>query len=107
MILSILTSFVLVILNPLSQIRKGQDSQRQHDLRQLSTALDSYYNDNNYYPQVPSVLVTAKNIQTVPNDPAALVSWPNYAYVKAMECSFCENGFSVHSVFFLSVRANE
>jgi prepilin-type N-terminal cleavage/methylation domain-containing protein len=82
MILSILTSFVLVILNPLSQIRKGQDSQRQHDLRQLSTALDSYYNDNNYYPQVPSVLVTAKNIQTVPNDPAALVSWPNYAYVK-------------------------
>jgi prepilin-type N-terminal cleavage/methylation domain-containing protein len=81
-ILSILISFSLAILNPVAQIRKGQDAQRQHDLKQLATALDSYYNDNNYYPQSPSVLTAAKNIQTIPNDPAASPNWPNYAYVK-------------------------
>jgi type II secretion system protein G len=81
-ILGILASFALTILNPIAQIKKGQDSKRQHDLKQLATALDSYYNDNNYYPQSPSVLTTAKNIQAIPNDPIVSSNWPNYAYVK-------------------------
>jgi len=82
MILSVLVVISLTILNPITQIKKGQDAQRQHDLKQLATALDSYYNDNNYYPQSPSILITAKNIQTIPNDPAASSNWLNYAYIK-------------------------
>jgi type II secretory pathway pseudopilin PulG len=82
MILSVLVVAALTILNPLTQIKKGQDTQRQHDLKQLQTALDSYYNDNSYYPQSPAALVEVKNIQTVPNDPVASSAWPNYGYVK-------------------------
>ncbi|HUD09321.1 MAG TPA: type II secretion system protein [Patescibacteria group bacterium] len=82
LILSVLISMSLFILNPITQIKKSQDSQRQHDLKQLATALDSYYNDNNYYPQSPTILVTASNIQAIPNDPTVSSSWPNYAYVE-------------------------
>jgi general secretion pathway protein G len=81
-ILGILATLALTILNPATQIKKSQDSQRQHDLKQLQTALDSYYNDKNFYPQSPTELIAAKNIQTVPNDPIASLSWPNYVYIK-------------------------
>ena len=81
MILSVLVSLVLAILNPVTQIKKSQDTQRQHDLKQLATGLDSYYNDNNYYPQTTVTLITNKNIQAVPRDPTASKSWSNYAYL--------------------------
>lgn len=80
-ILGILVGFVLTTLNPVTQIKKSQDSQRQHDLKQLATALDSYYNNSNFYPQSLSTLTTAKTIQTIPNDPTASLSWPNFAYI--------------------------
>ncbi len=82
MILGILAGFILVILNPLTQIRKGQDSQRQHDLKQVQTAFDSYYNDNNYYPQSLLTLISTKTIQTLPKDPIVSSGWPNYGYVE-------------------------
>ncbi|MGA2968148.1 MAG: prepilin-type N-terminal cleavage/methylation domain-containing protein [Candidatus Levyibacteriota bacterium] len=81
-ILGILIGMMLAILNPIAQIEKAQDAQRMHDLKQLQTALDSYYNDDNYYPIQPlSALITAKSIQAIPNDPAVSSSWPNYAYL--------------------------
>jgi type II secretory pathway pseudopilin PulG len=70
-----------MILNPVAQIQKGQDAQRQHDLKQLATALDSYYNDKNYYPTDLTFLVGAKNIQAIPNDPVSS-SWKNYSYLE-------------------------
>lgn len=82
MILSVLIGFVLVTLNPLAQIRKGQDAQRQHDLKQIQTSFDSYYNDNNYYPQSTLSLISTKTIQTIPSDPVASSGWPNYGYVE-------------------------
>ncbi len=80
-ILGILAGLTISILNPLAQIKKSQDATRQHDLKQLATALDSYYNDKNYYPQDLATLVGAKNIQAIPNDPVSS-SWKNYSYLE-------------------------
>jgi type II secretory pathway pseudopilin PulG len=80
MILSILVSLSIMILNPVAQIQKGQDAQRQHDLKQIVTGLDSYFNDKNSYPQDITVLVSNKNIQAIPSDPAATAG-SNYAYI--------------------------
>ena len=83
MMLSILITVTLGIINPLAQIKKSQDAERQHDLKQVVTALDSYYNDNNYYPSSIGVLITDNEIQAVPSDPSVSSSWPNYAFVQA------------------------
>ena len=70
-----------MILNPVAQIQKGQDAQRMHDLKQIATGLDSYFNDKNSYPLKDlTVLVSNKNIQTIPNDPAGNPG-TNYAYI--------------------------
>jgi prepilin-type N-terminal cleavage/methylation domain-containing protein len=93
-ILAVLTTILLVTLNPIAQIRKSQDAQRQQDLKQISTALDAFYNDKNYYPKLGSTDVpiggsywidTNNNstvyMQKVPTDPTAGSGWQDYAYV--------------------------
>jgi prepilin-type N-terminal cleavage/methylation domain-containing protein len=80
MIIGIFVSITLLILNPTTQIQKGQDATRQHDLKQLQTALDTYYNDNNFYPQSLTTLVDNNDIQAIPNDPNAS-NGSNYAYL--------------------------
>jgi prepilin-type N-terminal cleavage/methylation domain-containing protein len=53
-ILATLVGGVLLSLNPLGQINKSQDTQRQSDIREIKTALDLYYSDHKCYPpQVP------------------------------------------------------
>lgn len=42
---------VLLEFNPLEQIQKGRDAQREHDLKQIQAALDEYFNDTGCYPQ--------------------------------------------------------
>ncbi len=80
MILSILVTLSIMILNPVAQIQRGQDAQRMHDLKQIVTGLDSYFNDKNSYPQDITLLVSNKNIQTIPNDPTGDQK-SNYAYI--------------------------
>lgn len=48
--LSVLLLGLIFTFNPLSQINKAKDLQREHDLAQVKTALDSYYNDKGCYP---------------------------------------------------------
>jgi prepilin-type N-terminal cleavage/methylation domain-containing protein len=50
MIIGVMSVILLYTLNPSAQIAKAQDSQRETDLRQITTALEMYYNDNNNYP---------------------------------------------------------
>lgn len=50
MIVSFLVLLAIITLNPIRQIQKARDSQRQHDLTQIRDALDTYYNDTNCYP---------------------------------------------------------
>jgi len=90
MILGVLTAFIIVALNPLKQIQKSQDAQREHDLKQLNSAVDSFYNDTNCYPDL-SVIPNSGDawkdansqvyMQKVPGDPAVFGGWQNYAYV--------------------------
>lgn len=49
-ILATLTGGVLLTLNPLAQINKGQDAQRLTDIQAVKTALDLYYQDHKCYP---------------------------------------------------------
>ena len=49
-ILMILLAFALLIIDPLTQLKKLHDSQRKHDLVQIRNALDTYYNDHSCYP---------------------------------------------------------
>lgn len=49
-ILSVLITMILVTINPVRQLEKAKDAQRQHDIFQIRNALDTYYNDNNHYP---------------------------------------------------------
>jgi type II secretory pathway pseudopilin PulG len=74
---------MLAIVNPLGQIQKSQDAKRESNLKQLQTALDAYYNDNNYYPQSLNSLATTSNnfyIKNIPDDPGS-PSWVNYSYL--------------------------
>jgi general secretion pathway protein G len=88
-VLAVLTTLLLVTLNPLTQIQKGQDAQRQQDLRQITSALDTYYNDNNCYPKgIPSsgsswTSADGKTVymKKVPKDPSAAGGGQNYAYL--------------------------
>lgn len=89
-VISILTMAVLTTLNPITQIQKGQDAQRQQDLKQITNALDTYYNDKNYYPTtIPQGGAswagdgTTVYMKKVPSDPAASNGWKKYAYVNA------------------------
>lgn len=51
-ILAILSSSVLVFLNPFEQFKKAEDAKRRSDLSQIQKSLESYYNDHARYPAV-------------------------------------------------------
>ncbi|HEX7259751.1 MAG TPA: prepilin-type N-terminal cleavage/methylation domain-containing protein [Candidatus Saccharimonadia bacterium] len=83
---------VLIIPNLVSGPQRARDSQRKSDLRNIKTALETYYNDNNSYPTaggatcVPNAggclgtVLTAGStpyMKTVPNDPKG---GANYTY---------------------------
>jgi prepilin-type N-terminal cleavage/methylation domain-containing protein len=66
-IIGILSAVVLVSLN--SARAKSRDARRLADVRQIMTALELYFNDNNTYPttaQGLSLLVTSNLLGAVP-----------------------------------------
>ena len=84
---------VLIIPNLVSGPQRARDAQRKSDLRNIKTALETYYNDNNSYPTAggvsctPSaanclgtVLTTGSTpyMKVVPNDPKG---GQNYSYL--------------------------
>lgn len=50
-LLVILAIALLVTLNPMAQINKGQDSKRKSELATLTKVMEDWYNDHNCYPQ--------------------------------------------------------
>ncbi len=50
-ILATLIGGILLTINPVGQITKGQDAQRISDIKQVKTAIDLYYSDKKCYPQ--------------------------------------------------------
>lgn len=78
---------VLIIPNLVSGPQRARDSQRKSDLRNIKTALETYYNDNNSYPTAGGASCTPSTclatplqpnyMKTVPNDPKG---GQNYTY---------------------------
>jgi prepilin-type N-terminal cleavage/methylation domain-containing protein len=85
-ILSILAVAAIIVLNPASQLQKGNDARRKSDLAQVQRALEAYYQDYNKYPIVtaspyqPGVAWGASwqpYMNILPKDPT---STKNYVY---------------------------
>lgn len=75
-IIGILSSVVLASLN--SARIKARDAKRIADAKQVRTALDMYYNDNDQqYPATLAELVSGGQIPSVPIDP---LNTGNYIY---------------------------
>ncbi|MFH1582637.1 MAG: type II secretion system protein [bacterium] len=70
-IIGLLASIVLVSLGPARE--KARDARRQSDFRQVNTAMELYYDDNNgYLNTAPGVAAgtVITNYLTVPTDPS-------------------------------------
>ena len=79
-VIAIIGILAAVVLVSLSTARaKSRDARRIADARQMQTAMELYFNDNQAYPTALSHLTTATNpyMQTVPKDPSTGVA---YAY---------------------------
>lgn len=72
-ILGILTTAVLVAINPLEQFARGRDSGRKNTVNQLGHAVQAYYTAQNAaYPAVGATwmttLQTSQDIKTIPDN---------------------------------------
>lgn len=50
MMIGVLITVIVLVIKPVVQINKAKDLKRQHDLSQIKSSLDAYYNDNGCYP---------------------------------------------------------
>lgn len=90
-ILGIIGSAIIMVIDPLGQVNKAKDAQRQRDLIGIRTALETYYNDNNCFPSPASFQFGQefKKDQTVymkkvPQDPTCASS-PNSCYFYSVD----------------------
>lgn len=79
-ILGVLITAAAITFSPKKQIDRARDSQRQHDLLQIKTALDMYYADNNSYPSAISFgsqwsIGSTVYMKKIPQDPNPLTSY--------------------------------
>lgn len=76
-IIGILGAGLMTIINPVSQLQKARNATRKNHLKEISTALEIYANDNNRYPIGDScaakdcldVLVISQILKRIPIDP--------------------------------------
>jgi prepilin-type N-terminal cleavage/methylation domain-containing protein len=81
---------VLIVPNLTQGPQRARDSQRKSDLRNVKTALETYFNDGNSYPNVANyaalTVLTPNQIKTLPVDPkGGTAAAPGYSY--AATCS--------------------
>lgn len=81
--LGILVGLILFTINPIEQLAKAKDTQRQNDMKQLQTALDTFYNDRNCYPIAAGDFLSTDEldynyIKDIPIDPDGR----GYAYLE-------------------------
>lgn len=91
---------VLIVPNLTAGPKRARDAQRKSDLRNVKTALESYFNDNNVYPNAANYAALSTSlvpglIKALPADPKA--GNPVYTYTSASPYSSytltatCEN----------------
>jgi general secretion pathway protein G len=85
-LVSILSTAMIMIINPVQQFKKARDAQRKSDLRQLQAALELYRADNAAYPAaLPACNASftgtngAVYLQKVPCDPKNTATMYKYA----------------------------
>lgn len=112
-LLVILATTLLVTLNPMAQINKGQDSKRKQELTQLSKVLEDYYNDKQCYPLPSKICYDAGSgvtchicgnqatspsfspyLSTLPCDPLQ----PNKKYIYQVDNITCPTWFRIYTV---------
>ncbi|KKP80458.1 MAG: hypothetical protein UR81_C0027G0006 [Candidatus Levybacteria bacterium GW2011_GWB1_35_5] len=82
-VLSVIFTVAIAVINPIEQIQKLRDAQRESNLKQISNAMDAFYNDNNAYPiDIAELDGATKYIQSVPTDPSN-ADTTNYLYIFA------------------------
>jgi len=86
-ILSLLTIVLFMTVNPLKQLAKAKDSQKETDLQKISKALEDYLNDNPCYPEAAvfsscGSSVFSPYLKTVPCDPETKLPY----YYERPEC---------------------
>lgn len=84
--IGVMLSFLFLLLNPFKQIEKARDAQRQQNLKQINSALDTYYNDNNCFPLSLSFgsawqQGSAVYMKKIPQDPNCASGSSCYAYI--------------------------
>ncbi len=83
---------VLIVPNLISGPQRARDSQRKSDLRNIKTALETYYNDNNTYPDSSGweadLEANGAYIKDVPEDPKSKSA---YAYTPSCTGSVCDS----------------
>jgi prepilin-type N-terminal cleavage/methylation domain-containing protein len=92
-VLAMMSAAVLSLINPVREIKRGNDSRRKADLTKIQSALELYRYDNSNYPTSPSPGLSAltgstpKYLETIPSDPVS----GNPAYVYTASPSGCNN----------------
>lgn len=90
--LGMLLALGFSLLNPKHQLSKVDDARRKQDIKQLKTALDTYYNDHNCYPTIlPFGSSWSENgttyMREVPQDLACAGNSNCYVYKYLGSCS--------------------
>lgn len=49
-LIGVVSGITISIINPITQIKKGRDSQRRSDLKLIQSVLEYYISDNGHYP---------------------------------------------------------
>lgn len=100
-IIGLLASVVLLALN--SARSKSRDAKRIADVRQMTSALELYYNDNNAYPTTLGGLVTTYMGATVaaptPQDGSCASTQNTYGYATAGS-AVTGGGYSSYTLIF-------
>lgn len=94
-IIGILAAVVLVSLNSARQ--KSRDAKRVADIRQIMTALELFYNDNNKYP-LPATASTAGPSLADGTSPylwsSLMPTWPTAPTPAETGCSTAQNTYT-------------
>jgi len=79
-VLGILATGLVLLLNPNTQFQKARDAKRKSELQQITTFLNTYYQDNNRYPPAGSCAYGAVNCYVFSTDGKSWIPAlvPNY-----------------------------
>ena len=109
--IAILFAALVALFNPLAQINKAQNAVRQHDLNQIKTALDTYYDDTGCYPTSLSFGISfgynnKVYLTTVPEDPKCQASGQDCYIYQTDTSAACPQWNVIYAILAQPVAQN-